>query len=141
MTSENLLIPATVLADADLRPAAKLVLARLVDLARGGGLVFISRSALAGELGLRTRAVKGALRALEAGGWIVREVSHGGRGRPQGYRVLGAAPRLATLRAVPAGDEAKLHPPKVRQPTLFDLTDSDTGKGEAGRAAHRTPAR
>ena len=141
METDGLTIPPAVLADADLRPAAKLALARMLDLARGGGLVFISRSDLGRDLGMTNRAVKTALRELVKRRLVVCECTHSGRGRPRGYRNLGAAARLAGLRAIPAGEETNLYPPKVRQPTLFDLADSDTGKGEEGRAPHRTPAR
>lgn len=131
----DLVVPAAVLADADLRPAAKLILARLLELVRGGGLVFASRSALARDLGMSARAVESALRALERGGRIVREVSHGGRNRPRGYRVLAAVPRLAALRALPAGDEGSMPARKPIQLCLFDASVlSKEGRPSAGFA-------
>ena len=135
MNVQSLLIPAGVLADPDLRPTAKLVLARLLKRARGGGLVFVSRADLGRDLNMRERTVESGLRELQRRRLIIREVSHGGRGRPRGWRVLGAALRLVGLRAVPAGDEARLYPPTVRQLTLFDLTnvDKQEDRGEVRR--------
>lgn len=121
MDSEDLVICAAVLADVGLRPSAKLVLARLAGLVRGAGLVFVSQRALSAFLGLSEKEVEGALRELEAGGRIVVEVSHAGRARPKGYRVLRpAAPGLAALRAVPAEDPPAVAPANPVQLTLFD---------------------
>jgi hypothetical protein len=124
MTDQGLLVPAGVLADADLRPAAKLVLARLLELARGHGLAFRSRSALAADLGLGCRTVEAALRSLEAKGWLALEVSHNGRSRPRGFRVKGAAQHLANLPATTADEGADVGPGRVKQLTLFDTSPS-----------------
>jgi DNA-binding Lrp family transcriptional regulator len=141
MDDEGLLIPAGILPETALQPSAKLVLARLMALARAGGLVFRSRRAIAGDLGLSTRAVERALRALEAAGRIALEVSHGGRGRPRGYRVMGAAPRLANLRTGPAADEGPLPPGRPVQLSLFEEKDVDIPETWARRYDPGTAAR
>jgi biotin operon repressor len=108
-----------------------LVLVLLQDLAENSTIVFVSRAALAHLLGTSDRAVEHALRTLQASGWIVREMSHGGRGRPRGFRVIGAYPRLAGMRAVPAGDEAYLHPTKPVQLSLFDVSSPPKEKRQS----------
>ena len=120
MRDEDLAIPATILADRRLRPTSKLVLAQLIRLGRSGGLIFVSRFALGRDLALSTSAVEAALAELETVGQILRAVSAGGRNRPCGYRLLRAAPGLAGLRAVPAGESTGVCTKRVTQLSLFD---------------------
>lgn len=141
MRDKDLMIPAAILADRGLRPAAKLVLAHLLRLARSGGLVFVSRYALAQESGLSTSAVESALAGLEAAGRILREVSDGGRGRPCGYRILGGTLRFAGPRVVPASEGTGMSTKRVTQLNLFDqaplgpVGNSAMGKS-VGRSTH-----
>jgi len=138
MSVQDLLVPAAILGDWNLRPGARLVYARLLALAlaRGGGLVFIPRYDLAGQVALSAGATETALRELQRAGRIVQEISHGGRSRPRGFRVLGAAPRLAGLRAVPSEDGTAARPARPRQLTLFDETCPDPAE-DRGRSAER----
>ena len=126
---KDLVIPAAVLADGALSPAAKLVYGRLLFLARAGGLVFMSRFALAGQVGISEKAAESALAALERRRYVVCEVSEGGRNRPRGYRVRGTASKLAMLPPVPAKPEPRRTAAQVRQLTLFDTTLGSDGGG------------
>jgi len=134
MNPEGLSIPVALLADTALRPAAKLVLGRLMQLARGGGLAFVSQSQLAGELGVSEEAAERALRALRAKGRIALVVSQAGRGQARGYRVAGIAPRFTALGPTQDGEQEAEGPRRATQLLLFDsrhVGNTDDGAREA----------
>jgi len=118
MTGHSLLIPWDVACDRDVRPAARLVLARLMELGGPGRLVFESAQDLGRSVGLSARAVNNALRELARAGRIVREVRHGGPGRPRGWRVL-AGGGLAAAQSVEVPAEPDPPPRKGIQLLLF----------------------
>ena len=120
------IIPADVLADTDLSSEAKILLGYLLALAPAGGVVFRGRAGLGVDLGLAERRVEAALRQLERAGRIALAVSHGGRGRPRGWRVLAATPGLAALKRPAPVHEAPSGKRRYVQPCLFD-----TGMGRA----------
>jgi len=121
MERRDLIVPEVVLIDRSLRPAARLVLARLGELGGPGRLVFESAADLGRSVGLRERAASNALAELEAAGRIVREVTHSGPGHPRGWRVLvGGVLGAAQPAEAPAEPKPDPPPRKGEQLILFD---------------------
>lgn len=88
---------------AQIAPTRKTVLAVLAEFAAEDGTrVFPSIALLAIHTGLAERTVQGALRWLEAEGWIVRERAGGGRGKTNRWFVRGAqGPVQLSLFSIP----------------------------------------
>jgi hypothetical protein len=135
MDVQGLLVPGSILGQASLIPTARLVLALMTELARSGGLVFISRSAVARRLSISTRAVQCSLRTLERSGWLLREVSQAGRGAPCGWRLLRTAPRLADLRPLRTDLPQGRTPRRLAQLTLFEEMCLDPIRNDLGKAS------
>jgi hypothetical protein len=135
VNANDLTIPNSLLADPSLRPTAKLIFARLMKDAGGGKLVFISRFALAGDLGLSVQATQRALAALEVAGWIVRAVSDYAPGLPRGYRVLTGDLRDAHLGAVAPSNVTKASPRRLNQLNLFDTSIEKKESSPSPRSA------